>query len=53
MLLDLLSTTLSSGPLFPNSSNLVGFVIPPNETLSVAHGGSFEGVVTWGALCAL
>lgn len=22
-------------------------VIPPNATLSVAHGGSFPGVVTW------
>lgn len=33
---------------FLYSASLAAFVIPPNETLSVAHGGSFEGVVTWG-----
>ena len=27
---------------------LTATVISPNETLSVAHGGSFPGVVTWG-----
>lgn len=33
-----------------HSSMLTATVISPNETLSVAHGGSFPGVVTWGEL---
>ena len=34
--------------LLPYSVGLLAQMVHPNETLSVAHGGAFAGVVTWG-----